>query len=267
MNACQMTLFPVFRKNFIATDALFPYLTASVPLLLAYNRLEIAFHIQICVFIAVSYDFLIEKIISARFQIRGISLIGRIMQYTRYLAVFPAHQPGTVLTFQPYQFVAYLRHPLARGIHIVNHTHRFRLFGIDDISPFRFIAVISENISVSEQYTFVAAYFLPRADSFGNFTALFLRQCRHNRKSQFAVSVHRPDIVFHKIHFHTIVFQLTRNDERINRISCKTAYFARYDQVKFLLFCILHHLQKRRSFLRLRACDALIRVSTLWGTQ
>ena len=55
MNTCQMTLFPVFRKNFIATDALFPYLTASVPLLLAYNRLEIAFHIQICIFIAVSY--------------------------------------------------------------------------------------------------------------------------------------------------------------------------------------------------------------------
>ena len=64
MNACQMTLFPVFRKNFIATDALFPYLTASVPLFLAYNRLEIAFHIQICIFVAVSYDFLVEKIIS-----------------------------------------------------------------------------------------------------------------------------------------------------------------------------------------------------------
>ena len=64
MNACQMTLFPVFRKKFIATDALFPYLTASVPLFLAYNRLEIAFYIQICIFVAVSYDFLVEKIIS-----------------------------------------------------------------------------------------------------------------------------------------------------------------------------------------------------------
>ena len=70
--------------------------------------------------------------------------------------------------FQAYQFVAYLQHPLARRIHIVNHTHRFRLFGIDDISPFRFIAVISENISVSEQHALVAAYFLPCADSFGN---------------------------------------------------------------------------------------------------
>ena len=105
------------------------------------------------------------------------------MQYPRYLAVFPAHQPGTVFTFQAYQFVAYLRHPLARGIHIVNHTHRFRLFGVNHISPFRFIAVVSENISVPEQYTFVAAYFLPRADAFGNFTTLFLRQSRHNRKS------------------------------------------------------------------------------------
>ena len=76
MNACQMTLFPVFRKNFIATDALFPYLTASAPLLLAYNRFKIAFHIQICIFVAVSYDFLIEKIVSERFQIRGIPLIG-----------------------------------------------------------------------------------------------------------------------------------------------------------------------------------------------
>lgn len=98
------------------------------------------------------------------------------MQYPRYLAVFPAHQPGTVLAFQAYQFVAYLRHPLARGIHIVNHTHRFRLFGIDDVSSFRFIAVVSENISVPEQYALVAAYFLPRADAFGNFTALFLAQ-------------------------------------------------------------------------------------------
>lgn len=70
--------------------------------------------------------------------------------------------------FQAYQFVAYLQHPLACRIHIVNHTHRFRLFGIDDISPFRFIAVISENISVSEQHALVAAYFLPRADAFGN---------------------------------------------------------------------------------------------------
>lgn len=104
-----MTLFPVFRKNFIATDALFPYLTASVPLFLAYNRLEIAFH-----------------------------------------------------------------------------------------------------------------------------------------------------IVLHKIHLHAVVFQLTRNDERINRISCKTAYFTRYDQVEFLLFCILYHLQKRRSFLRLRARDSFV---------
>jgi len=44
MNARQMALFPVLRKNFIATDALFPYLPAPVPLFFAYNRLEIAFY-------------------------------------------------------------------------------------------------------------------------------------------------------------------------------------------------------------------------------
>ena len=138
------------------------------------------------------------------------------MQYPRYLAVFPAHQPGTVLAFQAYQFVAYLRHSLARGIHIVNHTHRFRLFGIDNISSFYLITVIPENISVSEQYAFVAAYFLPRADTFGNLTALFLRQSRHNRKPQFAVPVHRPNIVFHEIHFYAIVFQLSCNHKCID---------------------------------------------------
>lgn len=74
MYSREMTLFSVLRKNIIATDALFPYLTASVPLLLAYNRLEIAFYIQICIFVAVSYDFLIKKIIPARFQIRRVPL-------------------------------------------------------------------------------------------------------------------------------------------------------------------------------------------------
>ena len=180
MNTRQMTLLPVFRKNLLLrrVRAVPVSCLTSVPLLFAYNRLKIAFHIQICIFVAVSYDFLVEEIVSARFQdTQGTPYRLNYVVSVIFLQFSQRTNPELSLRFTAYQFVANLRHPLAGGIHIVNHTHRFGLFG-DLLRKFLSLCLdrIREYFRSRIQYALVAAYFLPRADALGNFPALFLRQ-------------------------------------------------------------------------------------------
>ena len=88
--------------------SLFPYLSATIPLLFADNRLEITFYIHICIFIVIPDYFLVKEIVSARFQICRIPFIRRIMQNTGNSRIIPPNQARTISSPASYHFITNL---------------------------------------------------------------------------------------------------------------------------------------------------------------
>ena len=118
-------------------------------------------------------------------------------------------------------------------VEVKNHAHRFRLFLVDNISSVH--AVVADDITRAIQYAVVAADFLSGTDTFGDFTAFLLSEGRHNRQTQFAVAIHRPDVIFDEVDLYAVVLEFSRHDEGIHRIAGKAADFAGDDQVILIL--------------------------------
>ena len=209
-----------------------PYFTLSnllalIPNFFGNNRRKVAFYVEIGIFVAVDYRLLLQMVVLIRLVIALITLIRRVVQNSANLCRFPAHLPRRIFSFKTNKFVDDSIKAQPFEIQIVDNSHRFRLFFVDYVRTAH--SIVAENIPVAIQHAVIPANLLPCANALGRFSALFLRKRCHNRKTKFPVVIHRPNVIFDEIDFDTHFFELSCNDERIYRISCKTAHFTRYD--------------------------------------
>ena len=82
--------------------------------------------------------------------------------------------------------------------------------------------VIAEDITIAIKHTVVTADFLTCFYSFRGLAAFFLCQSSHKRQSQFAVTVHCPNVILNEKDLYAYTFKLSCDDKRINNISGKT---------------------------------------------
>ena len=123
-----------------------------------------------------------------------------------------------------FKFILNLCNTYPAQVHIINHPHSFSLFRVYNECVFIY-TIITKDIPVPVKDAIVHRGLLSGFYSNRSLATFILSQCCHNRKTKFPVVIHRPNVIFDEIDFDTHFFELSCNDERIYRISCKTAHF------------------------------------------
>lgn len=124
-----------------------------------------------------------------------------------------------------------------------------------------FVSGISENVPVSIEDAFFAADPLSCKRAFTDFAAFFLCHSSHNGQPQLTITVKSPNVIIYKIDFNPHSGKLTDADQSIHRVSGEAADLASDDQIKFMLFGILHHLHKSIPLIDLGSGNALVNVA------
>ena len=132
-------------------------------------------------------------------------------------------------------------------VHIINHSHRLCLFGVDD----HLLAdtVVSEDIPIAVEHTVLHRGLLSGFYTDGCLAALVLCKRCHDRKPQFTVAVKGFDVIVEEKHLHTVFLQQPSVLKGIHRVSRKTGNLTGNNHIELLLPCILNHFHKLRTLL------------------
>lgn len=138
-------------------------------------------------------------------------------------------------------------YPHSTQVHIINHSHRLCLFGVDD----QLLAdtVVSEDIPVAVEHTVLHRGLLSGFYTDGCLAALVLCKRCHYRKPQFAVAVKGFDVIVEEKHLNTVFLQQPSVLKGIHCVSRKTGNLTGNNHIELLLPCILNHFHKLRTLL------------------
>ena len=171
---------------------------------------------------------MLQVVVTARFVVALVAHIGGVAQDSADFGHAPAHITVAVLSPTNAEFIADFLFTVAVQIQIKNHADGFGLVFVDNVGVSH--TVVADDIAVAVEDAVVPADFLTCTDALGNFAAFFLGQGRHDGKAEFAVAVHRPDVILDEIDLHAVVFQFAGHYQRVHGVAGKAADLAGDDQ-------------------------------------
>lgn len=127
----------------------------------------------------------------------------------------------TIFSLPPAQFFADFGSTKAIQIQSENHADGFGLILVDNVGVA--YPVVADDVAAAIEDAVIPDDFPP--DTLRDFAAFFLGQGRHDGQPQFAVAVHRPNIILDKVDLYAVVFQLAGHDQRVHRVAGKLYVF------------------------------------------
>ena len=209
--------------------------------------------------ITVIFDFLLLQEIRRIFLVVGYdAAVKGIAKHFRNVRCKP---PFLSQRRQPSRFLKFVLdgcYSHSTQVHIINHSHRLCLFGVDD----HLLAdtVVSEDIPIAVEHTVLHRGLLSSFYTDGCFAALVLCKGCHDRKPQFTVAVKGFDVVVEEKHLNTVFLQQPSVLKGIHRVSRKTGNLTGNNHIELLLPCILNHFHKLRTLLSRSSRNTFINI-------
>ena len=167
----------------------------------------------------------------------------------------------------PFQFILDFHKTTAIQIHVEDQPDGLGLLRIDvefhQLGLVRqqfLISIISQNIAVAVIDTVIHRCLLTALDTDGGLAAFILGKCGHDGEPKLTIAVKGFDAIVDEVDLYSMFFQHPGVLQGVHGVSSKPGHLTGQNQVKLVLFRILHHPHEFGPLLCGCSGDALIHI-------